>query len=244
MRGDLNKTPSATPAPLWRRFAPLLLLLAALGLFVALGGHRLIGLDALRENYAALRAFTDANPVLAALAYIAIYVFAVSISLPTAGFLSIAGGLLFGTLVGGSLTVFAATIGATIVFLVARSALGASLAAKAGPTLDKLRDGFNRDGFNYLLALRLVPAFPFWLVNIAAALLGMRLGPYLLATVIGIIPGTFVYCSVGAGAGAAIAAGGEVPLQGLLLKPEILLPILGLVALSLLPVAIKRWKRR
>lgn len=223
---------------------PLLLLLAALAAFVAAGGHRLIGLDALRENYAALRAFTEANPALAMLAYVAIYVFAVAISLPTAGFLSIAGGLLFGTLLGGSLTVFAATVGATIVFLVARSALGASLAAKAGPTLDKLRDGFNDDGFNYLLVLRLVPAFPFWLVNIAAALLGMRLAPYVLGTAIGIIPGTFVYCSVGAGAGAAIAAGGEVPLQGLLTKPEVLLPIAGLVALSLLPVAVKRWKRR
>ena len=235
---------TTTAAPRWRRFAPLLLLLAALGLVVALGGHRLIGLEALRDNYAALRAFTDANPLLAALAYMAIYIFAVAISLPTAGFLSIAGGLLFGTWLGGTLTVAAATIGATIVFLVARSAFGASLAAKAGPTLDRLRDGFNADSFNYLLALRLVPAFPFWLVNIAAALLGMRLAPYVLGTAIGIVPGTFVYCSVGAGAGAAIAAGGEVPLQGLLIQPEILLPILGLVALSLLPVAIKRWKRR
>lgn len=240
----MNVPTTAAAANPLRRFAPLLLLLAALAVFIALGGHRLVGLDALRDNYSALRDFTNANPTLAALAYVAIYVFAVAISLPTAGFLSIAGGLLFGTLVGGSLTVVAATIGATIVFLVARSALGASLAARAGPTLDKLRDGFNRDGFNYLLVLRLVPAFPFWLVNIAAALLGMRLGPYVLGTAIGIIPGTFVYCSVGAGAGAAIAAGGEVPLQGLLLKPEILLPILGLVALSLLPVAVKRWKRR
>jgi uncharacterized membrane protein YdjX (TVP38/TMEM64 family) len=235
--------PTTTAPPSWRRFAPLGLLLAALAASVALGGHRLIGLDALRENYTALRAFTEAQPLLAALAYMAIYVFAVAISLPTAGFLSIAGGLLFGTLLGGSLTVVAATTGATIVFLVARSAFGASLAAKAGPTLDKLREGFNRDGFNYLLVLRLVPAFPFWLVNIAAALLGMRLAPYALGTAIGIIPGTFVYCSVGAGAGAAIAAGGDVPLQGLLTKPEILLPIAGLAALSLLPVVVKRWKR-
>jgi uncharacterized membrane protein YdjX (TVP38/TMEM64 family) len=243
MGGDGMETATASRTPAWRRFAPLALLLVALGVFVALGGHRLIGLDALRENYADLRAFAETNPWVAALAYVGIYVFAVSISLPSAGFLSIAGGLLFGTWLGGALTVFAATAGATIVFLVARSALGSALAAKAGPTLDRLRAGFNADSFNYLLVLRLVPAFPFWLVNVAAALLGMRLGPYVLGTAVGIIPGTFVYCSVGAGAGAAIEAGGEVPLDGLLLKPDILLPVVGLVALSLLPVAVKRWKR-
>lgn len=221
-----------------------MLLLGGLIAFVGLGGHHLAGLDVLRDNHAALRAFADARPVAAGLAYVGIYIFAVAISLPTAGFLSIAGGLLFGAWIGGLLTLFAATIGATIVFLVARSAFGASLAAKAGPRLDRLRDGFNADGFNYLLALRLVPAFPFWLVNVAAALLGMRLGPYVLATAIGIVPGTFVYCSVGAGAGAVIAAGSDVPLQGVLTRPEVLLPILGLVVLSLLPVAVKRWKRR
>lgn len=244
MSGNATETVAGKQAPAWRRFAPLLLLLLALALFVALGGHRLIGVDALRSHYAELRAFADANPALAALAYVAIYVFAVSISLPSAGLLSIAGGLLFGTWAGGALTVIAATIGATIVFLVARSALGAALAAKAGPTLDRLRDGFNANSFNYLLVLRLVPAFPFWLVNVAAALLGMRLGPYVLGTALGIIPGTFVYCSVGAGAAAAIEAGGEIPLGGILLKPEILLPIAALVALSLLPVAIKWWRGR
>jgi len=227
----------------WRRYAPLVLLLAALVLFLGLGGHHLISLDTLRTHYNELRAFTEARPLLAALAFIVLYTAAVAVSLPSAGLLSIAGGLLFGTLLGGTLILIAATAGAVIVFLVARSAAGAALAKRAGPTLDRLREGFQANSFNYLLALRLVPLFPFWLVNIAAALLGMRLGPYVLATMLGIIPGTFVYASVGAGAGAAIWAGDELPLSGLLLKPEVLLPILGLVLLSLLPVAAKRWRR-
>jgi len=203
----------------------------------------LVSLDTLRANYDELRALTEARPLLAALAFVALYTTAVAVSLPSAGLLSIAGGLLFGTLLGGSLILIAATTGAVIVFLVARSAAGAALAQRAGPKLDRLRDGFQANGFNYLLALRLVPLFPFWLVNIAAALLGMRLVPYVLATMLGIIPGTFIYASVGAGAGAAIRAGDELPLSGLLFKPEILLPILGLVLLSLLPVAVKRWRR-
>lgn len=243
MIGNGTETTGAEGVAGWRRFAPLLLLVAALLLFLMSGGHRLISLEALRDNYGNLRAFADSRPWLAALAYVGFYVFAVSISLPSAGLLSIAGGLLFGTAIGFSLTVVAATAGATIVFLVARSALGATLAARAGPLLDRLRDGFNANSFSYMLVLRLVPLFPFWLVNVAAALLGMRLGAYALATLIGIMPGTLVYSSVGAGAGAALAAGGDVPLEGLLLQPEILLPIVGLVLLSLLPIALKRWKR-
>jgi len=243
MERDATETVTATQPPAWRRFAPLQLMLAALALFFALGGHRFLNLDALRANYAALRGFADANPGLAMLAYVGIYFVAVAISVPSAGLLSIVGGLLFGTLAGLSLTVAAATAGAAVVFLVARSALGSALAARAGPALDRLRDGFRANDLSYLLVLRLVPLFPFWLVNVAAALLGMRLGRYLLGTFVGILPGTFVYSSVGAGAAAAIEAGGEVPLDGLLLKPEILLPIVGLVLLSLLPVALKRARR-
>ena len=228
-------------APGWKGFAPLLLLLAGLLLFFALGGHRYLSFDTLRTHYAALRAFADERPLLAGLAFATVYATAVAVSVPSAGLLSIVGGLLFGTFAGALLAMVGATTGAVVVFLAARSSAGAALKARAGPMLDRMRDGFRANGFNYLIALRLVPLFPFWLINIAAALLGMRLGPYVLGTLLGIIPGTFVYASVGAGAGEAIAAGGEVPLKGLLLKPEILLPIAGLVLLALLPVL---WKRR
>ena len=147
---------------------------------------------------------------------------------------------MFGTLVGGTAVVIGATIGATIIFLVARTALGESLRSKAGPWMNKFEAGFQENEFSYLFILRLVPAFPFWLVNIAPALVGARLRNYVITTALGIIPGTFVYASVGAGAGAILDEGGELQLSGLLLKPEILTPIIGLILLALIPVIIKK----
>jgi uncharacterized membrane protein YdjX (TVP38/TMEM64 family) len=109
--------------------------------------------------------------------------------------------------------------------------------------IERIRSELARDGFSYLLAIRLVPAFPFWLVNLAAALSGMRLLPYTVATVIGIVPATFVYTSIGAGVSKVLADGGAPDLT-LIFSPGILGPLIGLAVLSLLPVAWRRWKRR
>ena len=146
-------------------------------------------------------------------------------------------------MLGGSLTVVGATIGAVIVFLAARTALAETLREKAGPRLSKLRAGFQENAFSYLLFLRLVPAFPFFLVNIAAGLFGMRTGPYALATFLGIMPGTFVFSSIGAGAGSVIARGERLELGGVLSDPAVLGPLLGLAALALLPVLVRRFRK-
>ena len=183
-----------------RRYLPLALLLIGLAAFFALGGGQYISFAYLSAQYETLRAFVAENLLIAALGYAALYILVVAISVPGAAPLTIAGGLLFGTVLGGSLTVVGATIGAVIIFLAARTAFAETLREKAGPRVQKLREGFERDAFNYLLFLRLVPAFPFFLVNIAAGLFGMRLGPYALATALGIIPGTFVFASIGNGA--------------------------------------------
>ena len=121
------------------------------------------------------------------------------------------------------------------VFLAARTAFHDLFHARAGASLVRLEEGFRRDSFSYLLFLRLVPVFPFWLVNIVPALLGMRLGPYVLATVIGIIPGAIVYSSLGAGLGMVIERG-EMPDLGIIFEWRFLLPLLGLAALALVPV--------
>ncbi|MGB7405639.1 MAG: TVP38/TMEM64 family protein [Pacificimonas sp.] len=231
------------PSPI-RRFGPLVILAAGLALFFALGGGQYLSFDYISQQYETLTNFVAENFVVAALAFVALYMLVVAISVPGAAPLTIAGGLLFGTLVGGSLTVVGATIGAIIVFLAARTALADLLREKAGPRVTKLRDGFEKNAFSYLLFLRLVPAFPFFLVNIAAGLFGMKTVPYATATALGIIPGTFVFASIGAGAGAIFARGDEFSVGGVLTDPAVLLPILGLAALALLPILVKRFRAK
>jgi uncharacterized membrane protein YdjX (TVP38/TMEM64 family) len=134
--------------------------------------------------------------------------------------------------------VIGATLVATAIFLAARAGLG-GLARRAGGFVGKLEAGFRADAFNYLLVLRLVPAFPFWLVNLVPALAGVRLPTYVLAT-FGIIPGTFVYASLGNGLGNLV----EEPDLAILLKPSVLVPIAGLAVLALIPVGYKRWRAK
>ena len=226
-----------------RRLLPLLLLLGLLVLAYALGWHQALSWPALAARRAALQDLVAVQPVAAALAYIALYAAAVAVSIPGAVVITVTGGLLFGTVLGTTLAVVGATIGAMLVFLVTRTAAGPLLAARAGPWLERVRAGLERDGFNYLLALRLIPVVPFWLVNLAPALLGMRLAPFALATFLGIIPGTVVFASIGAGIGHVLDAGGTPDLS-LILSAPVLLPLLALAALSLLPPIWKRWKSR
>ncbi|HEX7006901.1 MAG TPA: VTT domain-containing protein, partial [Alphaproteobacteria bacterium] len=143
-------------------------------------------------------------------------------------------------------TVFAvigATAGATVLFLAARTALGETLRARAGPALKRMEDGFRRNGLSYLLVLRLVPIFPFWLVNLVPAFLNVPLRVYLLGTFVGIIPGTAVFAGVGNGLGALLAEC-RMPDLGVVFRPEILLPLLALAALALVPVLYRRWQAR
>ena len=166
----------------------------------------------------------------------------VALSVPGGALMTLAGGFLFGAFWGTALVVIAATAGATVVFLIARYVLGDVMRRKAGPFLQRMEAGFQENALSYLLVLRLVPAFPFWTVNLAPALLGVRLPVYVLATAVGIVPGTFVFASFGAGLGAIFDAGGEVSLRGVL-TPEIVAGLVGLAVLALLPVAVKRLKR-
>jgi uncharacterized membrane protein YdjX (TVP38/TMEM64 family) len=227
-----------------KRIWPLLLIAALLAGAYALGLHRQLSWSALATHETELRAAVAANPAGMAAAYVAVYVAVVAVSIPGGIWLTMGGGLLFGALPGTALAVVAATAGAVLVFLVARSALAPLLRARAGPFLDRVRPGLQRDGFSYLLALRLIPVVPFWLSNLAPALVGMRLPPYAAATFLGIIPATAVFASVGAGLGDVLAAGGQPDPGRLLLSPGVLLPLLGLALLSLLPVGWRRWRMR
>jgi uncharacterized membrane protein YdjX (TVP38/TMEM64 family) len=173
----------------------------------------------------------------------AIYAAVIALSVPGGAVLTIAGGFLFGTLPATLYVVVAATLGATILFLIARTALGDPLRARAGPWLRRMEAGFAENALSYLLVLRLIPIFPFWLVNLVPAFLGVGLGTYVLGTFFGIIPGSFVYASVGNGLGAVFDAG-ETPDVGIIFEPSILVPIVGLAVLALLPVAHRKFKAR
>ena len=222
-----------------RRLLPLGLLVAAWIVFMLAGGSRYLTFSALARNHDWLCELVQQWGILAAFVYIMVYATLVALSVPGAAILTIAGGFLSGTWVGGLCAVIGATLGATAIFLAARGGLG-GLAQRAGRFVGKLEAGFRADAFNYLLVLRLVPIFPFWLVNLVPALVGVRLPTYVLATFLGIVPGTFVYASLGNGLGSLV----EEPDLAIIFRPSLLVPIVGLALLALVPVGYKHWRSK
>lgn len=240
-----------------RRWLPLGLVATAAALVFLLDLDDALSLQSFLSHRAAIAAYVDAHTLLALAATMAIYTLAVALSLPGGLVLTLVTGFLFGPVVGGIAVAIAATTGATLLFLAARSSLGDSLRRKAGPRLERLAEGFRNDAFNYLLFLRLVPVAPFWLVNLAPALIGVPTRTYVAATAIGILPATFVFATIGAGldsvvaaqqaANAACLAGAACDVQidvGRLVTPEIVAGLAGLGLLALIPVGVRHWRRR
>lgn len=225
-----------------RRFLPLAVLLGLAIAFFALGLDQYMSFEALREHRTFLTEFVSENLILAILIYMVVYSFLVAASLPAGSVFTITGGFLFGSILGTAVTVMAATIGATLIFLIAKGALGDSMREKAGGTMEKILDGFREDAFSYLLVLRLVPLFPFFVVNIAPAFAGVSVKTYTIATFFGIIPGTFVFSQVGTGLGSIFDAGEEFTASNIL-TTEIVIALVGLAVLSLIPVVYKRFKK-
>src|SRR5664279_1545867 len=194
-------SPPATDRPrsLTRRLLPLGAVVVLAGLAYYFLGRGELSFEALVRHRMAIDGFVTEHRVLAVFAYIGLYITAVALSVPGAVFLTVSGGFLFGLAVGASAAVVGATIGATLIFLVARTAFGESLLRRAGPRASQLAKGFRDDAFSYLLFLRLVPAFPFFLVNLVPAFAGVRLGTFVAATALGIIPATFVFVFAGQG---------------------------------------------
>jgi uncharacterized membrane protein YdjX (TVP38/TMEM64 family) len=259
----LEHVPPATTGTTWlrrtaprlRRFAPLAVIVLAMIVVFATGALRQVSLETLVRHRMAIDAFIDAHPAAAVAAFMGVYVLAVSLSMPGASLLTISGGILFGTFVGAAATVIAATTGATIIFLVARGACGETLIRRAGPLAAKLAAGFRSDAFSYLLFLRLVPAFPFFLVNLAPAVVGVKLTTFLAATAIGIVPATFAFTFLGSGLDSVLAAqervyraclaGGRTDCTvqfdlGMIVTPQLIAALVTLGVIALLPVVVKR----
>lgn len=240
---DRDEPKPAKPAFSWQRMIPLLVLAVGLVAFFVLGLDEYLTFETLRENRAWLLQQVAESAVLAAVVYIGLYIVVVAFSLPGGAVMTITGGFLFGQWLGTVYVIFAATIGATILFLAAKTALGDVLRAKAGPFLQKMEAGFQENALSYLLVLRLIPLFPFFIVNLVPAFLGVTLKVFVVATFVGIIPGSFVYATVGAGLGSIFDAGEEFS-AGSILTPEIVTALIGLAVLAMLPVAYKKFRAR
>ena len=197
-----------------------------------MGLGNLLDLDFLAERRTLLAALAARHPVLAPAGFVAAYVAVVAMSVPGAAAMTLVGGLLFGTVLGGALSVLGSATGACLVFLAARTALAGALERRGGGTLGNFIVTLRNEGFLYLLSLRLLPVVPFWLVNLAGALAGMRLAPFAAATVLGIVPAAAILASVGAELGAILDDGRRPDLSTILSAP-LLLPLLALAALSL-----------
>lgn len=223
------------------RAVPVIVVVAAIGAFFALGLDRYLTFEALKDNRAFLQDWTQEHGVLAAVVFIAAYCVMVALSLPGAVWATLAGGFVFGTWMGGLYVVIGATLGALLIFLIARYALADFFRAKTGNAVKRMEAGFNDNALSYMFVLRLIPLFPFWLVNLVPAFLGVSVRTYIIGTFFGIMPGSLVYASVGNGLGAVFEEGGT-PDLGIIFNPEVLLPILALAALSLVPVIYKKVK--
>jgi uncharacterized membrane protein YdjX (TVP38/TMEM64 family) len=222
---------------------PVFILVAGLGAYFGFGLHEFVTLEALREHHDLLTDWVAGHGPRAGIYFAAIYAVAVAFSIPGATLMTITAGFLFGPYLATLYVVFGATAGATILFLAARYAFSDILRARAGAAMAKMADGFNENPVSYMLILRLVPLFPFWLVNLVPAFLGVTLATFVITTLFGIVPGTFVYALLGDGAGAVLEAGQDLDLR-IIFKPRFLAPLVGLCVLAAIPVVYKKIKGR
>lgn len=223
------------------RVWPLAVIVLGVAAFFGLGWDQYLSFESLSEHRQTLLQWTSDNTVLAITLFIIGYAVVVAFSLPGATWMTLGGGFVFGTVLATGIVVFAATLGAVAIFLIARYALADFFREKMGSAGERMEAGFKENALSYLLFLRLVPVFPFWLVNLVPAFLGVPLRTYAIGTFVGIIPGSAVFCSVGNGLGAVFDAGGT-PDLGIIFQPEILGPIVALAVLSLVPIVYKKIK--
>lgn len=220
------------PAPV-RKTLPLLAFILAFGVVWYSGLLENFNLEFIQQHREALLVHVQKAPVFSGAVFIFVYALAVALSLPVATLITLMGGALFGLWVGTFVVVLGATLGATAIFLIARSAMGKSLRQKAGPLYQKVTNNMAKNAASYMLFMRLVPLFPFFLVNIVPALFNVRLVPYVLTTAVGILPGTVIYVNFGRELGS---------IQSLtdLASPQMLLALGLLGAFALVPVLYKK----
>jgi uncharacterized membrane protein YdjX (TVP38/TMEM64 family) len=244
-----NDTAKATDngASRLKRYLPLIVIVAGLGLGYAFGLQNYFSLTYLSEKREFLQGFVAQNYVMALVAFFVIYTLATAFSFPAASILTIFGGFLFGWFTAGLLVVCAATLGATALFLAAKSSFGGFLREELAGTAASMADGFAKDAFGYLLVLRIAPIFPFFVINIAPALFDVKTRDYVLATFLGIIPGVFAYTWLGEGVGSILDVAklsGREPSVSDLVTPEITIAFAAIAVVAAIPMIIKRFRKQ
>ncbi|HEX8693032.1 MAG TPA: TVP38/TMEM64 family protein [Longimicrobium sp.] len=221
----------------WKKVALATVIFGSLVAFFALGGQRWASFEALKEHREALLAFTRRNYAAMLVGAALVYTAATALSFPVGLAMSLAVGFLFGRWVGTALVVVSASVGSTLAFLSARYLFAESMRKKMGPRLQRLARGFHEDGFNYVLFTRLVPVFPFWLMNLVPAFTPVSTRTFFAATAIGILPGSFVFCWVGESLG-------RIESTRELVSADVLLSLTLLGLLSLVPILWKKLRTR
>lgn len=235
--------PSLPPPHPWVRRLPILVILvaAAIGAFAF---RDALSFDSLARHRETLLAFRDAHYLWALLAFLAAYIAIVALSLPGGTVATLTGGFLFGLFPGVLYNVLGAGTGAVLIFLAARSGFGDALSRRldhAGGKAAKLQAALRQNEWSVLFLMRLVPLVPFFIANLMPAVVGTSLFRFAVSTFLGIIPGAFVFTSVGSGLGEVFAKG-EAPDLGIIFTPPVLLPLLGLAALAALPILLRSIK--
>ena len=232
----------ASDVPRWRRFLPVAVIVAGVVAYFAFGLHRYVSFETVRTHRMELVAWVEAHRLLAMVIFFVGYVLIIAFSLPIGALGTLLGGFLFGIVLGTALSVTAATIGATVVFLAARGAFADVLRARTGKWFARMEEGLERNAFAYMLFVRFVPVFPFWLLNIVPAFFRVTPRTFVVTTFLGIIPGTSVYASIGAGLDKVFQEG-RVPDLSTLRDPHIYLPLCAMGTLALVPV-VWSWLRQ
>ncbi len=214
-----------------------LVFLLGIGAFIYFDLGQYLSLDSIKAHRDLLLSYTQTHYWLAVILFILLYVLQTAFSLPGGAILTLTSGFLFGSVMGTIFVNIGATLGATLAFLAARYLLRDWVERKFGNRLEAIQSGFAQNAFHYLLTLRLIPAFPFFLVNLVSGLTRINLGTYILATSLGIIPGSFVFAFAGQQLG-SINSLSETA------SPPVLLAFTLLGLLALMPVAYKKWTTR
>jgi len=207
----------------------------ALGAFLYFDLKQYVSLEAVKSNRDQLLAFTEQNYWPAVGLFIAVYIVQTVFSLPGAAIMTLTGGFLFGSMAGTVFANIGATTGATLAFLAARYVLRDWVEGKFGSRLGPIQEGFATNAFSYLMTLRLIPLFPFFLVNMLSGLTRVRVGTYVAATALGIIPGSFVFAFAGRQLG-TINSLSEIA------SPNVLAAFTLLGVLALVPIVYNKWK--
>ncbi len=225
------------------RLLPLLLVMFAIFLVFHFKLNQYLSFEAIKTHKELLLSWINAHYTLFVFAFMLVYIIVVGLSIPGAVFLTLLAGFLFGSVLGTVYVVISATIGATCIFLIVQFSLGQWLAEKSGTWVARMQKGFQDNALQYLLFLRLVPLFPFPVVNVVPGILNIKKSTFIVGTFFGIMPGTFVYALLGNGLGNAFSSG-KPPNLSIIFEPSVLWPLLGLATLSLVPIGYKRLRKR